>query len=154
MRPTRPSLLLGLGLVAGVLAWAFARSSYDRLPTLPRIGPATLLVLAAIELGVARTIRTRLSGRSGVRPLHPIAVARSAALARASSAAGALFAGGYAGFGAFTLPQLEKSLLARDAVTSLLGVLAGLVLVAAALYLERTCRSRRPPAEPPLGSAP
>ena len=154
MRPTRAAPLVALAVAAALAGWLLARTSYEHLPPLPRIGPMTLAVLAVVVVAMARGIRTRMRGGTGVRPVDPIGVARAAALARAGSAAGALFGGGYAGFGVWLLPSLEKAQPGRDALSCLVGVLAAAALVAASLHLERTCRVRRPPDEPPLGSPP
>ncbi len=153
MKPTRPSVLLALVVVGALVAWLVVRATYADLPAIPRIGPATLLVLALIEAATARAVRDRLAGRPRTVPISPLTVARCAALARASSAAGALFTGGYVGLGIFTLGGLDKPAYAHDGVTSLLGIAASLLLVAAALWLERVCRVRRPPDEPRIGSA-
>lgn len=146
MRPTRPTLLVALAAAAAVAAYLLVRLAYAALPALPRSWPVTLAALAVIEIAVARNVRARLAGRPRTTPIEPLVVARCAALARASSAAGALLAGGYVGAGAVLLRSLEKSAYARDARTCLLGLLAAVALVAAALWLERACRVRRPPA--------
>lgn len=149
MKPTRVSLLVALTVFAVAAAYLIARVAYADLPTLPRGGPVALAVLAIVEYLIARSVRVRLVGGrppgSRARPLTPIGVARLAAFARASSAAGALVLGGYAGLGVYTLRGLEKTAYARDAFTSATGVLAALLLVLAALALERACRVPRPP---------
>jgi hypothetical protein len=101
---------------------------------------------------MARVIRERLAHRSrpGARPLHPMQVARAAALAKASSTAGAVLLGIYAGLLAWTLPRGSELLGAeRDALVAGLSALSCLALVAAALVLERACRV---PEDPQLGS--
>ena len=57
-----------------------------------------LVVLAAAEGYTAVTTSARLAGRPGTQPIHPITVARIAALAKATSPVAAVFAGCYAGF--------------------------------------------------------
>lgn len=148
MRPTRLSVLAGLVLVAAAAGWALTELAYGSLPPFPRLAPVTLLLLALAMAYTAASVRARLQGRPGTRPIVPMAVARHAALAKASSGAGALFAGFWAGVLIYTGSRLEQRAAARDALTSVLGIVAALALVATALWLERVCRVPRPPAQP------
>ena len=153
MQPTRPSQLAALTVLAAVAAYLLARLRYGSLPALPRSWVLTVLVLAALCAALARSVRARLDGRPRTQPIALLVVARCAALARAGSAAAALLGGGYVGFGLFTLGSLEKSAYGRDALTCLLGLVAALALLAAALWLERSCRvPGPPPGDPELGS--
>lgn len=145
MSPTRPGWLAALAAAAAIAAYVLVRAAYAALPPLPRSWPITLAVLAVVEAAVARSVRGRLDGRPGTTPISPLVVARCAALARASSTAAALLAGGYVGFGAVLIGSLGKPAYSRDAFTCLLGLLGSAVLLAAALWLERACRVRRPP---------
>lgn len=148
MRPTRLSVLAALVLFAAAAGWALAEIAYGSLPPLPRYAPATLLLLAVAVGWTAASVRARLQGRPGTRPIVPMAVARHAALAKACSGAGALFAGFWAGVLIYTGSRLDQRAAASDALTSVLGIVAALALVAAALWLERVCRVPRPPAKP------
>ena len=88
------------------------------------------------------------SGTSGaIRWFFALLSTSFPALAKASSLAGAVAAGAYAGLLGFLL-RLHVEASHVEALTAGLAVLAGLGLVAAALALERTCRVRQPP-EPP-----
>lgn len=148
MRPTRLSGLAVLVLAAAAGGWLLAESAYGSLPPLPAYAPLTLLLLALAIGFTAASVRGRLQGRPGTRPIVPMAVARQAALAKACSGAGALFAGLWAGFLVFTGARLEQRAAAADALTSLFGLLAALALVGTALWLERVCRVPRPPRPP------
>ncbi|HEX3823745.1 MAG TPA: DUF3180 domain-containing protein [Mycobacteriales bacterium] len=144
MRPTRWWLLLVAAVVAGAVAYVVTRSSYDELPS-PSVGALVGLALLAIsECYIAVMTRARLAGRAGTRPIDPLAVARFVALAKASSIVGALAAGGYAGFLAW-VARLGSPAANRDTTTSGLGVAMALLLVAAALFLERVCRVPKGP---------
>ncbi len=147
MRPTRLSGLAALAFAAGFASWGIAVLAYGSLPPLPRFAPVSLLLLAVAISFTAASVRGRLQGRPGTRPIVPMAVARHAALAKAGSGAGALFAGLWAGLLLFTGSRLEQRAAAADALTSLLGLLAAMALVGTALWLERVCRARRPPAD-------
>ena len=150
MRPTRIPVLVGTALVLGVLAWLLADLAYDDLPPLPRYAPLTLLLLAVVEGGMAKVVRDRLRGRRDGRgrplgqALHPMAIARAAALAKASSLAGAVLLGAYAGLLVWTLPR-QAADPRRDALVSGVSGLCALALVVAALLLERACRAPEPP---------
>lgn len=147
MTPTRPGSLIGLVLLFGALAYAVAAAAYGALPVLPRYAPVSIVLLAVVELGMAKVVRDRLDhrrdarGRPRGKPLHPIQVARAAVLAKASSAGGAVALGVYGGLLAWTLPRraaLEAS--EQDALVAGISVVACLGLVVAALVLERSCR--------------
>ena len=157
MRPTRPGTLLALVLGFGALSYLVAATAYGSLPVLPRYAPVSIVLLAVVELGMAKVVRDRLRhrrdarGRPRGRPLHPMQVARAAVLAKASSAGGAVALGVYGGLLAWTLPR--RSALAaseQDASVAAVSVGACLALVVAALVLERACR--RPDVEDSLES--
>ncbi|MCW2614782.1 MAG: hypothetical protein JWN08_1776 [Frankiales bacterium] len=148
MTPTRPAALLGLVVGFALLGWLLAAAAYGSLPVLPLLAPLTTVVLAVVEVAMSRVVRDRLSDRpkAGGRPLHPLQIARAAVLARASSTGGAVLLGAYSGLLAWTLPRRGDLLSTeRDAVVAGLSALAALGLVAAALLLERACRTPIPP---------
>jgi len=152
MTPTRPRTLLALAAGFGLLTYLLAVAAYADLPQLPAYAPVTMVLLAVAELGMSRVIGDRLRARRrpGARVLHPMQIARAAALAKASSTAGALLLGVYSALLAFTLPLRGELVVAeRDCVVAGLSALSCLALVAAALVLERACRV---PEEPGLGS--
>jgi hypothetical protein len=139
MRPTRWWLLLLVAVVAGAVAYVVTRSSYGDLPS-PSVGALLGLALLAIaECYMAVMTRARLAGRAGTRPINPLVVARFVAMAKASSLVGSLAAGGYTGFLVW-VARLGSAQANRDTTTSALGVAMSLLLVAAALFLERVCR--------------
>lgn len=166
MTPTRPAVLLALAVVTGLLAYLAAELAYGSLPGLPAGAPVPLAVLAVFELGMAKAVRDRVlrrpppDGRPPRRAMHPMQVARAAALAKASSAAGALLLGLYAGAFAWTVQRADALAAASDDVlVAGLSALASAGLVVAALVLEWACRVPRPPddgreGERGLGSAP
>ncbi|MDQ6650789.1 MAG: DUF3180 domain-containing protein [Actinomycetota bacterium] len=147
MRPTRPAVLVLVAVVLAVVGYLVVRSAYRDLPPLPRYAPASLLVAALGEAVTASSVRARLAGRSRTKPIDPLVVARMAALAKASSLVGAAAFGLYGAVFAYTLGERDRVAAAgADAVVSAFGTVGGLVLVVAALRLERACRHRdRPP---------
>jgi hypothetical protein len=132
-------VLVALGLVAGAGGYLLTAAYYSDLPSLPLYGPVFLVVLAAAEAYTASTTAARLAGRPGTKPIHPITVARIAALAKATSPIGALAAGAYAGFLGH-VAGIDSPQATRDVRTAAVGVAAGLLLVVAALFMERVCR--------------
>ena len=145
MRPTRISSLAVLATVFALLAYVLAEAAYGELQLLPSFAPVSLVLLAVVELGMAKVVRDRLAGRRTRqgrprgRPLHPLQVARAAVLAKASSPTGAMLLGAYLGLLVYVLPDRDR--LRNDVVVSALSALACLALIAAALLLERACRT-------------
>ena len=144
MRPTRLSTLLALSVAAGVVLYVLASNFYGDLPALPLYGPVFLVLLAAAEGYTASTTAARLAGRPRTQPIHPITVARIAALAKATSPVAAVFAGGYAGFLGY-VAQIDGPHAAADVRACVVGLVASLALVGAALAMERVCRVKSPP---------
>ena len=142
MTPTRVWSLVALGAVCAVASWLGLRGAYSSLPPLPWTGVPALLLLAIAESWSGRNLRARLRGRVGSKPIVPIAVARMAALAKASSLAGALVGGLTAGFLIYVLGSLDKSTPRSDAFAAGCTLASAVLLVLAALYLERGCLAR------------
>jgi VIT1/CCC1 family predicted Fe2+/Mn2+ transporter len=145
--PTKARTLLLVALVAGLLTFLLARLRYDDLPPLPWSAAFTTFGLAVLELFLAPSIRARLEGRPRTKPIMPIAVARAAAFAKASSTLGALLGGAWLGLLGHLATRLELTIPRRDAIRSGIGLAAALLLVGAALRLEGVCRVPPPPPE-------
>jgi len=141
MTPTRPWTLLAVAAVCAVAAWLVVRSSAANLPTLPWTGAPALVVLAAAEALSGRNLRARIMGRRDGKPFAPIAVTRMAALAKASSLGAAAFGGLAAGFFVYSAGFLNLAVPRGDAINAGITAVAAGTLVAAALYLERCCRT-------------
>jgi hypothetical protein len=152
MTPTRPATIVAITLVTAGLAYLLAETAYGSLPQVPGTAPVPLAMVAVAELVLAKVVRDRVlrrpvrDGRPPRRPMHPVQVARAAALAKASSPAGALLLGLYGGLFAWTAPRADRLAAASDdVVASGLSALAAAALVVAALLLERACRVPMPP---------
>jgi hypothetical protein len=147
--PTRWTNLLGTTVLTGVLGWVLADRAYGDLVSLPTYAPVTAVLIAFFELGLARVISQKVRGRSSGRPMHPLQVARAVVLAKASSVAGALLLGLYAGFFTWTFSERDRLAAAgHDAVVSGISAGASLLLVVGALLLERACRTPPSPDGP------
>jgi ABC-type thiamin/hydroxymethylpyrimidine transport system permease subunit len=139
MRPTSISVLVVAGLVAAAAGWLLLSFFYNAWPAPPWLPVVVVAALAVAEAFLAQNTAARVQRLPGAPRVEPLAVARYAVLAKASSLAGALYAGYSLGLLAFF--AFEPTKFARDSVpASAAGLLASLALVAAALWLERSCR--------------
>ncbi|MEU4740321.1 DUF3180 domain-containing protein [Actinosynnema sp. NPDC023658] len=142
MRFTKPRDLLAAGLVAGLVAHLLIRLSYDTLPPLPTFAGFTLLVIAIVNARLAFSLRARILRKPGARPVEPLTAARAVAFAKASSLLGAIMLGAWAGALLYVLPARGDFEAAdHDVVSGIVGVVCAAALIAAALWLERCCRT-------------
>jgi len=150
MKPTKILDLTANVFVAAVVAWIATRWAYSSFPPITVIAGASLYPVAALDAVLAFVIRARVGDQrigDGPKQLHPITAARAVALAKASAQVGSLAAGVWLGFLIWALPQ-HSTLRAASSDTpgAIVGLIAGVALVAAALWLEYCCRA---PSEPP-----
>jgi Protein of unknown function (DUF3180) len=139
MTPTRMRTLVVAAAVCAAAMWLVLRKAYASLPPLPWTAVPALVLLAVAEAISGWSVRARLRGRG--TPIPPIAVARMAALAKASSLAAALIGGLAAGFLIYVLGSVGRSSAYRsDAFASGATLGGAILLIAAALYLEYGCR--------------
>ncbi|AOW95086.1 hypothetical protein BFN03_15655 [Rhodococcus sp. WMMA185] len=153
MRPTRIWDLLLLAAFAAAATWILVRVFYGSIPPIPIYAGASLYPAALAELVLAFMVRSRIGSHQvgdGPRQLHPITVARSAALAKASALVGAATAGVWAGLLLYLLPQRSVLRAAvSDTPGAWVGLVAALALVGAALWLEHCCRAPDDPSDEP-----
>ena len=143
MTPTRIRLLAGLAVIAAAVGWGAAMlvdGWSGRVIPVPWLAGATMWFLALALLIWTLLSRPRLQRKPGSRPLPPLVAARTAALAMAASRTGSLVAGFYTGIAIGTLPSRMTEAGSVSVAAALTTTLGSLALVAAALWLERTCR--------------
>jgi hypothetical protein len=145
MTPTRTPVLLAIAAVCALVSWLILRLLYSALPPLPWTGVPALAIAAAAEAWSGHLLRARILGRPGTKPAPPLYVARMAVLAKATSQAGAVIGGVAAGFALYAAGSLSAPIPRHDAITALTTVVASVLLVFAALYLEHCCRVPRDP---------
>lgn len=147
---TDPKQLMAVGLGVAVVAYFGARISYGSMPELPTLAGATLLLIAVVDVVLAVTMRPRAQHKPGIEPLEAVTAARAVALAKASSAAGAIMGGVWLGFLAYLLP-LRSIVEAADADTTaaVVGLVSALALIGAGLWLEYCLRNPDEPDEEP-----
>jgi Protein of unknown function (DUF3180) len=140
MAPTRIRTLILAALACAIGVRVLLPVAYADIPPLPWTGVPALLILTLAETLTGRKLRAQLHGRSQGTPIHPIGVARMAALAKASSLAAAIFAGLSAGFLLYVLASLDKVAYRSDAFVAGATLATAVALTVAALYLENSCR--------------
>ena len=149
MTPIRPWPLALAAVVSGAGAWLLIRFGYAHFPPLPWTAAAALLLLALAEAWSGRNVRAQVRGQPrSSRRITPIAIARLAVLAKASAMAAAIFGGASAGFLGYLGGIVAKPAPRRDTITAGVTLIAALLLAAAAVYLERSCRTPEPPEDP------
>ncbi|HXV93926.1 MAG TPA: DUF3180 domain-containing protein [Pseudonocardia sp.] len=142
MTPTRVRDLLGYAAVTAVVVHLVVRLTYGSLPDFPLLAGITLGVLGGAEAIAGGALRARIRRRPGTEPVDPLVAARAVVLAKASSLAGAIVAGAWAGLLAYALPRAGELTAARgDAAAAGVGLVCALGLVAGALWLEYCCRT-------------
>ncbi|MEU8032463.1 DUF3180 domain-containing protein [Streptomyces sp. NPDC049099] len=146
MRELRIRVLAGVFVVAGVLSWAGARlwNSIGTLPSVPLAAPIVLALIAVVLLSTALSLRSRLKAqrerRPGAKGVDPLMAARAVVFGQASALVAALVAGMYGGTGVFLLELLDIPARRDQALYAGFSVLAGIGVIAAALFLERVCK--------------
>jgi hypothetical protein len=144
--PTRPGNLVLAALGTAVVAFLLIRRYFGDVPDITWLAGLTLAGLAVIEGIAAHNTRARIERKPRAGVLNPLFVARLAVLAKASSLAGAIFAGAYGGVAAWALTERDRLTVAEHNLPPAIGGLVGaLGLVAAALVLERACRVPKQP---------
>ncbi|MEV1294263.1 DUF3180 domain-containing protein [Pseudonocardia sp. NPDC049635] len=147
--PTRIRDLAAIAVVAALLGNILVQLTYSMIPPLPVAAGVTIGVLAVAEFGGGFVLRRRIERRGGAAPVPALVAARAVLLAKASSVAGAVIAGLWAGLLMHTLPRADVVVAAfRDSVTAGIGLLCALLLVGGALWLEYCCRAPDDPDEP------
>ena len=153
MRPTRIGSLVAVLAAVAAVAWGVLRVMESRAMSLPALtwtSPAGILLLTLVVFVATLALRRRLDAR---RPPNPLGIARMAVLGKASAFVGPLIGGMYLGYLVVLLPDVSIGDRGERAWQCALAILAAVLLSAAGLFLERTCRiderdDEQPPAVP------
>ena len=146
MKQLRLGVLAGLFAAAGVLSWGGARlwDSLGTLPSVPLAAPIVLAAIAAVLAATALSIRARLRAqrerRPGAKGVEPLMAARAVVFGQASALVAALVSGMYCGTGVFLLGSLDLPVRRDQAIYAGFAVVAGIAVIAAAIFLERVCK--------------
>ena len=87
MRPTSLSMLVVAALAAAAVGWLLLSVFYAQMPRLPWLPIIVLTALAIAEAILAQNTAARIQHKPGAPRVDPLAVARYAVLAKASSLA-------------------------------------------------------------------
>jgi hypothetical protein len=145
MGPTRGRELAVAAAVAAIAGYLAIHMLYGYFPPITLWTGLSLLAVAAGEAWWGVVVRGRIGdGRIGVGAgrLHPLAVARTVAVAKASAWVGAVMLGWWLAVLAYLLPRRsELRVAAADTPGVLVAAISALALVVAALWLENCCKS-------------
>lgn len=145
MGPTRGRDLAIAAATAAIAGYLAIHLLYRYFPPITLWTGLSLLAVAAGEGWWGALVRGRIrDGRIGVGAgrLHPLAVARTVAVAKASAWVGAVMVGWWLAVMAYLLPRRsELRVAAADTPGVLVAMISALALVAAALWLENCCKS-------------
>jgi hypothetical protein len=151
MGPTRKRDLTAAAFGAGLPGYLLVVLFYRWFPPITVWTGFSLLSVGIAEAIWGRHVRTKIDAREiGDAPgwLHPLTVARSLVIAKASAWVGALALGGWIGVLVYLLPRRSwLRVAAEDTFGTAVAVLSALTLVTAALWLQHCCRSPGDPTE-------
>ncbi|OBG88150.1 hypothetical protein A5733_11700 [Mycobacterium sp. NS-7484] len=150
MGPTRKRDLAGTTAIVAIVGYVLVAILYRWFPPLTVWTGLSLLAVALIEAGWAFYVRAKINdGQIGVGTgrLHPLAVARSVVIAKASAWVGAIVAGWWIGVVVYLLPRRgELRVAGEDTPGAVVAAISALALAVAAVWLQHCCTS---PGEPP-----
>ena len=149
MGPTRRRDLAAAAVGVAILAYLLVHVLYRNFPPITMWTGLSLLAVAAGEAAWGVSVRARIrDGEIGVAAgrLHPLAVARSVVVAKASAWVGAVMLGWWIGVLVYLLPRrAELRVAGADTPGALVAAVSALALVVAGLWLQHCCKS---PGEP------
>lgn len=142
LRPTSPATLIVGALAAAAIGWLLIARDYGTFPSITWVPALLFAGLGLLEMIAAATTKARVDRKPGASPVEPLTVVRYVVLAKASSLAGAIFAGFFTAVVIWLLGQPRGSGSHPGAdLPPALGCLGGaIVLLIGALLLERACR--------------
>ncbi|ANE78995.1 hypothetical protein A7U43_06350 [Mycobacterium adipatum] len=145
MGPTRKRDLAAAVGIAAVVCYLLVTFLYRWFPPITLFSGVSLLAVAIAEAGWGYFVRSRIAGGQvgiGAGRLHPLAVARSVGIAKASAWVGALVLGWWIGVLAYLLPRRGIMRVAgEDTAGAVVAALCALALLAAGLWLQHCCKS-------------
>lgn len=145
MGPTRKRDLTAAVVGAAVLGYLLVNGLYRWFPPITVLTGLSLLAVAIGEALWARYVRAKIADGEigpGRGRLHPLAVARSLMVAKASAWVGALMLGWWVGLLVYFLPRRSwLRAAAEDTTGTVVAAISALALVVAALWLQHCCKS-------------
>lgn len=145
MGPTRKRDLTVAVAIAAVLGFLLLHVLYHYFPPITLMTGLSLLAVAVVEAGWGWSVRSKIAAGqigAGAGRLHPLAVARTVAIAKASAWLGAAVLGWWLGVLAYLLPKrTELRVAAADTPGVIIAAVSAFALVAAAMWLQDCCKS-------------
>jgi hypothetical protein len=155
MGPTRSRDLVAATVVVAVVGYVLVTGLYGWFPPITILTGVSLLAVAAVESGWAFYVRSKIDdGEIGVGPgwLHPLSVARSVMVAKASAWVGATMLGWWLAVLAYLLPRRGVLRVAtEDTPGAVVAAISALALVIGGLWLQHCCKSPEEPPDDPDG---
>lgn len=150
MKQTKISTLVVLAILAASVGWSFAQlwPTFFGQGMPVSIGSAIAMILVFLTL-LTWTLMTRARLKPGatLNRLHPIVAARTVALAMSASRVGSLAFGFYVGV-LLANVAAEYSSAGTDRIQiSAVTAIASLLTAIVAVWLERICQIKEPPAD-------
>ena len=155
MGPTRKRDLAAAVVGVAIVAWLLMRVLYHYFPPITLWTGLSLLAVAAIEAGWAVSVRAKIgAGQIGVGGgrLHPLTVARSVVIAKASAWVGALMLGWWVGVLVFLLLRRSEQVAGIFIPGAAVAAASALALVVAAMWLQHCCKSPGDPSDDAEGA--
>lgn len=156
MGPTRKRDLAAGVVGATILGYLLVLMSYRYFPPLTIWTGLSLAAVGVAEAVWGWHIRGKISdGEIGVGGgrLHPLAVARSVVIAKASAWMGAVVLGWWIAVLAYLIPRRSTMRVAgEDTAGAVVAAICAVVLIVAALWLQHCCKSPQDLSEGPEGA--
>lgn len=150
IQQTKISMLSVLAILSAAVGWSIAQlwpTFFEQgMPVSMGSAIAMILVFVTLLIWTLMT-RARLKPGESVNRLHPIVAARTAALALSASRVGSLAFGFYAGVLLANVAADYSSAGTDRIQISAVTSIASLLTVIVALWLERICQIKEPPAD-------
>jgi hypothetical protein len=151
MGPTRKRDLTAAVVGVAMATYLLLGVLYRYFPPITVWTGLSLLGVAAAEAAWGVSVRARIrDGEVGVGGgrLHPLAVARSVVVAKASAWVGALMLGSWIGVLVYLVPRrTELRVAGADTPGAVVAAISALALVVSALWLQHCCKSPGEPTE-------
>jgi H+/Cl- antiporter ClcA len=150
LRLTPFRTLVVAALFGGLAGWLLVviANAFDVIPPeVPWTAPIGLILVAALVGVLAYSTHQRIQVRH--ERMEPQRAVAFLVLGKASALAGALVAGGYFGFAFMFLTRLDAAAPRDRVIRSVVAIVAGIVVCAMGLLLERACQV---PTEPDEGA--
>jgi hypothetical protein len=151
MGPTRRRDLTAAVGCAAVLGYLLVVLLYRWFPPITVWTGVSLAAVAGLEAVWGRQVRAKINdGEIGDGPgrLHPLVVARSLVVAKASAWVGALMLGWWTAVLLYLLPRRSTMRVAgEDTLGTAVAVVSALALVVAAMWLQHCCKSPSDPTD-------